>query len=183
MKVELTLRMLLAFVVPGSIVAGSASLSDVGFAWLSIDAEEAISAVEITIAVAGIFVVGTLVDSVRLVTVQFLVRFVVALLNIPGIPDGYIKKIAPDNIDVFTLITDRTFEYYRLNANAATAFAIGAIIGVSLGISWFWGGILTGLAVVAFSIAVVAYVDTAAAVKGFCDGVDERANTDRMTEE
>ncbi|MDE0553980.1 MAG: hypothetical protein OXI24_07190 [Candidatus Poribacteria bacterium] len=70
-------------------------------------------------------VVGTLIESLRPITVELIVKNVRAKSKektLPSGSSGYISKLNADNLPVFTLLVEKTYEYYRLNANVALSF-------------------------------------------------------------
>src|SRR5258708_2963201 len=116
MKFELTLYVVLVFLVPGVVVTGALALCT-GYGELLIN-----RSLEDTTATTGVlllvlaFGIGALVDALRALMVDRLFNSDDERLKVPA---KYIQLLRSDNLEVFRFLVERTQEYYRLNANTA----------------------------------------------------------------
>jgi hypothetical protein len=126
MKFELTLYMVIVFLVPGFIATGSIGLWSGRVHALiehSLTAPDAANGIALLVLAFGI---GAVIDALRSL-------FVEKLLDVGStkLSADYLKKLSKDNIEVFQFLVERSHEYYRLNANtalAATVFAVSYAI-------------------------------------------------------
>jgi ABC-type multidrug transport system fused ATPase/permease subunit len=130
MKFELTLYVVLVFLVPGLIAASTIAIwsSPVHALILrNLATPDAGGAVALLVLA---FAVGSLIDALRSLFVQRLLD-VGATVKLQS---NYLQKLNKDNLEVFRFLLERTQVYYRLNANtavAATAFTISYAIRYS----------------------------------------------------
>jgi hypothetical protein len=124
MKFELTLYIVLVFLVPGIIVAGAIDLctEDGGRLFLrSFEDPNATSGLALLIVAFGI---GALVDALRALLLDRCFDSDDPNLKVPA---KYLMLLDKDNLDVFRFLVERTQEYYRLNANTAFAASVFAV--------------------------------------------------------
>ena|SRR5438046_1880433 len=90
------------------------------------------SVVVAVVVVAGAFGLGAMVDSLRTLAVDPLVDALVKKLENKGKPNSvskgeppnFLKKLNKDNLPVFEFVLQRTFEYYRFNANLTLSLVL-----------------------------------------------------------
>jgi len=120
---ELTLYVILAFLVPGVIAGCSLALFGGEPRKLLLELLRNPSAGRGVLFVAASLAFGVILDSLRTVVVDPLAR----TFGKRALPSDYLSKITKDNLPVFQLFLDRTLEYYRLNANLTFAVAAAAM--------------------------------------------------------
>ena len=126
------------------------------------------------------FVSGVLIESLRLITIDFLVQFIITKCGertgLAIRPSNYVSKLTVDNLPVFTLLVDRTYEYYRLNANVTIVFCIFLlcyILGMPFHLFWIIGIVLA--VVIAMIITCVAYYYAQKVTSEFAEATDAKA--------
>jgi len=117
MTFQLTVGILLAYIVPGLIVAwGTAHLIEnaSNFFLRFLENPSTGSALAISIL---IFAFGAITDSIRALFIDWLLDG----LQKTKPPANYLQKLNKDNLPVFLMLIERTQEYYRLNSNSCLA--------------------------------------------------------------
>ena len=165
MKFDLTLATVLVFLVPGGLLLLGMPTEAISAVDRWHIASKPTDVTQAGIVLAAIFFCGSVIDSLRIITVQPLVSYF-AKDRCPALPTDYFKLIDKDSIVVFELINEKAFEYLRLNQNIALAlFALFVLwVGhtpnypcvVALFLSVVWVG-----------ISVRCRIDLYAALDGF----------------
>jgi hypothetical protein len=132
MKFELTLYVVLVFLVPGFVGTSSIGLWNGSVLTLLKNTVQAPTTGNAVLLLGLTFAIGALVDSLRSLFVDPLLdKRISEKLN-----SQWVKKLCKDNIEIFRFLTERTQEYYRLNANTAvvsTAFTVSYVIRYPFG--------------------------------------------------
>jgi hypothetical protein len=149
MKFELTLYAVLVFLVPGSVTVGTLRFWSHAVDMLVANLLTSPTAVAAAVVVAGAFGVGAIIDSLRTLAVDPLVNALVKMLeekekkrkNVASEVNkdqarNYLAKLNKDNLPVFEFVLQRTFEYYRFNANTTLALVL-------LSVSCFWVNVIS----------------------------------------
>ena len=124
MRFDLTLQTILAFFVPGVIVITGVWLVFPGIRTFISPLVEEPKTAGIFLILGICFVPGILVDSLRIITIDKLIKVIsqkIKMFKMPEFPH-YIPKITSENLPVFKMLTNATQTYYRMNANVALAF-------------------------------------------------------------
>ena len=133
MKFDLTLTTILVFLVPGTLVFFGMP-ADLGRELQSLRTFQKLpTATEMIGAFAISFFIGALVDSLRVISVQPIVVRILKLLKHQSPSWAYFKHVTPVRLSVFEVVVEKSFEYYRLNANLCLAFLLTALMHV---IAW-----------------------------------------------
>jgi hypothetical protein len=174
MKFDLTLTTVLVFFVPGGLLLLGVPADAIS----SVDRWHILyrptSIIDAGSLLSAIFFCGAVIDSVRTITVQPLVTYI-AKGRCPVLPDGYFKFLDKDSIVVFQFISDKAFEYLRLNQNITLALLLLFIFNVvyqnvvyqNVGMPYF---VALALGVVWLVISVRSRIDLYSALRGFVDG-------------
>lgn len=120
MNFELTLYVVLVFLVPGAIALGVIALWYPPAANLLSQLVTGPTAGSGLLVLSASFGLGALVDAVRTVLLSPLAES----LAEPKTPERYLAKLNKDTVAVFAFLMERTLEYYRLNANCTVALAV-----------------------------------------------------------
>ncbi len=114
MKFELSLYFILVFLVPGCIalLAGTVWSSQIANLTTTLMTAPSNSAGALVLALA--FAGGAVVDSLRTVLIDWLA----GIFAKHKLPNDYLKKLNKRTLAGYELILQRTYEYYRFNANA-----------------------------------------------------------------
>ncbi len=153
MKFDLTLTTVLVFFVPGGLF-----LLGVPFDLLhAVDrwgiVEKPKSLEEAGVLLSAIFFCGAMIDSLRTITIQPVVSYC-AKWRGSVLPDGYFRAINKDSIVVYELISEKSFEYLRLNQNITLAlFALCIFRVLDHGKDMMWVcALLSGIVWLAISV-------------------------------
>jgi len=176
-KFDLTLTTVLVFFVPGGLLL----LGVAPEVLISVDRWHIVNKpADITgagLLLSAIFFCGAVIDSLRTITVQPLVSYY-AKDRCASLPDGYVKYIDEESIVVLQLISDKAFEYLRLNQNITLALFLLFIVNIA----YREGGLPYPLAmllgVVWLAISVRSRIDLYNALRGFVDGRQSKADTE-----
>ncbi|MDE0401525.1 MAG: hypothetical protein OXL96_27335 [Candidatus Poribacteria bacterium] len=128
MRFNMTFAAVLVFFVPGFLVLTGTCLifPEMRTSIVSIVKNHETAGTLLITAIC--FVSGVLIESLRLVTIEPLVSYIVEKWKkrkgLAIRSSDYVSKLTVDNLEVFTLLVDRTYEYYRLNANVTIVFSI-----------------------------------------------------------
>ncbi len=185
MRFNMTFASALVFFVPGALVLAGICLMfpEIRTSIGSIVKNRETAGTLLITAIC--FVSGVLIESLRLITIDFLVRCIVGKWRERKCrairPSDYVSKLTADNLAVFTLLIDRTYEYYRLNANVTIVFCVFLpcyIIAIhKFGVAFrlfFVVGIVFA-AIIVLIIACVAYYHTQEVTSEFAEDADAKA--------
>jgi len=132
MNFELSLTIVLVFLVPGSVVLLALVLASPYASILVTSILNQPSTPSVILLLAACFLLGAILDSLR---TALLDRGITWLVGPP--PSGLLRHVTAENLPVFTMLLERTQGYYRLNSNLLLGLLI--LFGIELliiGFNW-----------------------------------------------
>lgn len=180
MRFNMTFAAVLVFFVPGALILTGICfmLPEIRTSIVSIVKNHETAGTLLITAIC--FVSGVLIESLRLITIDPLVHFIVTKLRerqcLAIRPSNYVSKLTVDNLAVFTLLVDRTYEYYRLNANVTIVFCVFLLCYIfGTPFRLFWIMVIVFTVVIAMIIACVAYYYAQKVTSEFAEAADTKA--------
>lgn len=125
MKLDLTFYVVLVFFVPGVALVGALALGSSEFSLELLHFYHDPQPLLGMVLLACIFGLGAIVDSARSLIVDpaLSVSDTVAELDEED-NTSYVRMVTSENLEVLSYLLERSFEYYRFNANSALSFSI-----------------------------------------------------------
>lgn len=128
MRFNMTFAAALVFFVPGAILLTGMCLMFPEIGTYIVQFVKNHQTAGILLITVLCFVSGVLIESLKLITIDILVHCLIAKhLKKKGLSEASsdaISKLTAYNLPVYTLLVDRTYEYYRLNANLTLVFCV-----------------------------------------------------------
>lgn len=169
MKFDLTLMTVLVFIVPGAtfLLGIPPELTSKFDIWHIIGKpKDAIDG----IALVSLFIVtGTLLDSLRVITIYPLAGRLSKLYGVKYVPANHFRFLNKDSLSVFDMITEKAFVYLRLNQNLDLSLFLVLVARISTGRAGTFEVIIAIAALVWLYISVRSHKDMAAMISGFID--------------
>jgi hypothetical protein len=165
MKFDLTLAVVLAFLVPGALLLWTLAPSVTANVVPVLDKSTTTTA--LAALLCETFVVGVIIDSLRTVSVQPLVTRLARLFDKKGLPSTYISHITPERLPVFEMLVSRSYEYYRLNCNLTVSLIASIAASALTSASRTRLLLLFAALVFALLVSVRSRIDSDAALRQF----------------
>lgn len=128
MKFDVTLAIVLVFLAPGMIVLSASPMHMTEPLDALRSLEKIPSASELLVLLSVAFLVGVALDSLRIVTIQPVIKAIAKRLDKAGLPQDYISHITAERLPVFEMLVQRSYEYYRLNCNIALGLLVVTVL-------------------------------------------------------
>lgn len=167
MKFDVTLAVVLAFLVPGGILIWflpPAMTETIGV--ISV-VDGSASALQLAVLLCEAFVAGVIIDSLRTVSLQPVIKIIARKIDKEGLPGDYVSHITATRLPVFEMLIGRSYEYYRLNCNLSVALLAATVLNALTSPFGMRGLVLIVSFALAFVISLRSKLDNDAAIRQF----------------
>ena len=169
MKFEVTLAVLLAFLVPGIVFIWALPPALAESTGIIPNLGRPTTSTEVLVLLCSALVVGVFLDSIRVITVQPVVAWLARLFGEEGLPRDYISHVTTDRLPVFEMLVSRSYEYYRLNCNLAGGLFFSLFATLCVGDTGRRLFVLSIATVFSLAVSLRAKIDNDAALRHFVD--------------